>query len=74
MNFEKQHAMAPKYHENFMGDTVFNFACLKEKTKNDLILDLEKMLSKVKIFVKYRRIKQLNHYLLVFERNLYLLN
>jgi hypothetical protein len=32
------------------------------------MLDLEKMLSKVKIFIKYRRIKKLNHYLLVFAR------
>ncbi len=66
--------MAPKYHENFMGDMNFNFDSLKEKksnlfglfginfvTKKDLILDLEKMLSKVKIFIKYKRSKKLNH-------------
>jgi hypothetical protein len=28
MNFEKPHPMAPNYHENFMGDTVFNFDSL----------------------------------------------
>jgi hypothetical protein len=62
--------MAPNYHENFMGDTVFNFDFFKEKesnlfgifginflAKNDLVLDLEKMRSKVKNFIKYDRSK-----------------
>jgi hypothetical protein len=26
--------MAPNYHENFMGDTVFNFDSFKEKRTN----------------------------------------